>query len=255
MAFLLLFLSVAWAESAISQANLPVENVDYVIADFTTGKVVDEHWQDPQTASPGSLLKPFTALAYGRKNGLDFPELNCTGKNCWLPAGHGHIGIVEAIAHSCNAYFRQLAISLTPAEVGFEATRVGLRAPPPNSPAEALWGLRSDWVVAPQELLNAYMEMVRRRSEPESSVVLQGLRLAAREGTAGALAKRLPQDAYAKTGTAQCAHVPNAGGDGFAAVIYPADSPRYAVIVRVHGQTGRVAAEAAGALLEALTSR
>jgi cell division protein FtsI/penicillin-binding protein 2 len=90
--------------------------------------------------------------------------------------------------------------------------------------------------------------------EPETSIVLQGLRRAAREGTAAALT-RLPQDAYAKTGTAECAHVANADGDGFAVAVYPADSPRYAVVTRVHGQTGRVAAAAAAALLQVLTAR
>ena len=255
MAFLFLLLSVAWAESAISQAGLPVENVDYVITDFTTGQVVEEHWREPQTASPGSLLKPFTALAYGRKNGLIFPELNCTGETCWLPSGHGQVGIVQAIAHSCNAYFRQLAISVSPVEVGFEASRLGLRAPPPNSRSESLWGLRADWLATPHEVLRSYMELVQRSSEPGAFIVLQGLRRAAREGTAAALATRLPQDAYAKTGTAECAHVLNADGDGFAVAVYPADAPRYAVITRVHGQTGRVAAGAAGALLHALTTR
>ncbi len=255
MAFLLLLLSVAWAESAISEADLPVENVDFVVTNFATGEIVAEHWRDPQAASPGSLLKPFVVLAYGRKNGLAFPELDCTGEACWLPSGHGHIGIVEAIAHSCNTYFRQLAISVTPAEVGFEAARLGLRAPPPNSTPESLWGLRADWLVTPHELLRAYTELVRRRSEPEASIVLQGLRHAAREGTAAALAARLPQDAYAKTGTGECAHARNADGDGFAVAVYPADAPRYAVVTRVHGQTGRVAAAAAAALLNALTTR
>jgi hypothetical protein len=145
MAFLLFFLSIAWAESAISQAGLSVENVDYVIADFTTGQVVEEHWREPQTASPGSLLKPFTALAYGRKNGLVFPELNCTGETCWLRSGHGQVGIVQAIAHSCNAYFRQLvpaqSVNATPVLSRSARTRQpqsrqvvsGSRAQPRNS--------------------------------------------------------------------------------------------------------------------------
>jgi cell division protein FtsI/penicillin-binding protein 2 len=201
------------------------------------------------------LLKPFVALAYGRKNGLVFPELNCTGETCWLPGGHGRVGIVEAIAHSCNTYFRQLAIAVTPAEVGFESARLGLRAPPPSSTPESLWGLRADWFVTPHELLRAYTEFVRRRSEPDASIVLEGLRRAAREGTAADLAARLAQDAYAKTGTAECAHTPNADGDGFAVAVYPADAPRYAVVTRVHGQTGRTAAGAAAALLAALTTR
>lgn len=255
MAVLLLLLSVAWAESAISGADLPVENVDYVVADFATGQVIAEHWREPESASPGSLLKPFVALAYGRKRGLVFPQYDCTGETCWLPRGHGRIGIVEALAHSCNTYFRQLAISVTPEEVGFETARLGLRAPPPSSSADALWGLRADWFVTPHELLRAYAELARRRAEPEASVVLDGLLRAARGGTAAALATGLPQDAYAKTGTAECAHALNADGDGFAVAVYPADAPRYGAVTRVHGRTGRVAAGAAAALLQALTAR
>lgn len=255
MALLLLLLSAAWAESAISEAGMPLNNVDYAVADFSTGQIVAEHWREPQTASPGSLLKPFVTLAYARKYGLAFPEAHCSGETCWLPRGHGLVGIADAIAQSCNAYFRQLALAVTTAEVGFEAARLGLRAPPPGSTAESLWGLRADWLVTPQELLRAYTELVRRRAEPEASIVLEGLRRAARKGTAAAVAARLPQDAYAKTGTAECAHDRNADGDGFAIAVYPADAPRYAVVTRVHGQTGRVAAEAAAALLKALTIR
>lgn len=255
MTLLLLLLSVAWAESAISKADLPLDDVDYVVADFATGQVVAERWREPRTASPGSLLKPFVTLAYGRKHGRAFPELNCTGETCWLPGGHGRVGIVEAIAQSCNAYFRRLATAVTPAEAGFESARLGLRAPPPNSMPESLWGLRADWFVTPHELLRAYTELVRRRSEPDVSIVLEGLRRAAREGTAAALAARLAQDAFAKTGTAECAHSRNADGDGFSVAIYPTEAPRYAVVTRVHGQTGRTAAAAAAALLQSLTAR
>jgi cell division protein FtsI/penicillin-binding protein 2 len=115
--------------------------------------------------------------------------------------------------------------------------------------------LRAEWLATPHELLRAYTELVRRRAEPEASIALEGLRRAARDGTAGAVAIRLPQDAYAKTGTAECAHAQNADGDGFAIAVYPADAPRFAVVTRVHGQTGRVAAAAAAALLDALTTR
>lgn len=254
MAFLLFLLSVAWAESAISKAGLPLERVDYVVADYATGQIVAEHWQEAVTASPGSLLKPFVALAYARKRRLDFPKLECTGQTCWLPRGHGVVGIVEAIAQSCNTYFRQLALSVEPAEVGYESARLGLRAPPPHSTSESLWGLRAEWLATPHELLRAYTELVRRRAEPEAAVILEGLRRAGREGTAGALGK-LQQDVYAKTGTAECSHAANADGDGFAVAVYPADAPRYAVLARVHGQTGRVAAGAAAALLQALTAR
>ncbi len=43
----------------------------------------------------GSLVKPFTALAYAETHNFRFPEHVCTGGNsCWLPKGHGTLGIV-----------------------------------------------------------------------------------------------------------------------------------------------------------------
>ena len=255
MAFLLLLLSAVWADAALERLGLPVSTVDYIVSEFSTNEVIAESWSDPQSASPGSLLKPFVALAYGRKQGLIFPVVECSGETCWLPTGHGRVGLERALSHSCNTYFRLLADNVSVEEVGFESSRLGLQAPPPNSPTNALWGLLPGWVSTPQEILRAFSELTRRRNEFESAVVLQGLREAARSGTASALSSRLPQDAFAKTGTAVCAHPTRTDGDGFAVAVYPADSPRYVITVRIHNQTGRVAAEAAAVILEALTAR
>jgi membrane peptidoglycan carboxypeptidase len=255
MVLLLLLLSVAWVEAALDQLSLPTDTVDYVVSDLSTDEAIATDWRDPQSSSPGSLLKPFVALAYAREHGLSFPQVECTGDTCWLPAGHGQVNIERALAHSCNTYFRQLSQQVSAEEVGIESSRLGLRAPPPMSPPNALWGLLHDWLSTPQEILRAYAELVRRRSEPGPAIVLRGLRQAALSGTASALAAKLPQDAFAKTGTAACAHAKPADGDGFAVAVYPANAPRYAVVVRVHNRTGRIAAGAAAAILAALTSR
>lgn len=255
MTVLLLLLSVAWVDAALEQTGLPPNTVDYVVTDFPTQGVIAEQWREPTTASPGSLLKPFVALAYARKHRDTFPTINCTGDACWLPAGHGRVNITRALSHSCNTYFRKLSLSVSSAEVGIEAARLGLRAPPPDSLPNALWGLLADWVSTPYEALRAYSELVRRHGEPSAAIVLGGLREAARSGTAAALAVQLKEDAFAKTGTAACGHPRGGDGDGFAVAVYPADSPRYSVAVRVHNRTGRTAASAAAAILRALTNR
>lgn len=255
MAFLLFLLSAPWVDSALANIGLTSTSVDYLVMNFSTGETLTESWHNEQVSSPGSLLKIFVALAYGRKNEFVFPNVKCSGATCWLPSGHGNMGVEQAIAHSCNTYFRQLVKSVSPAEVGFEASRLGLRSPNPDSSAEDLWGLHPAWTALPQEILQAYIELVRRRSDPGVAIILRGLRQAAREGTASSIALRLPQDAFAKTGTAACTHAVNADGDGFAVIVYPAETPRYSVLVRTHGKTGAVAAGAAAVIVEALTNR
>ena len=62
--------------------------------------------------------------------------------------------------------------------------------------------------------------------------------MSARWGTAQALRA----DVLAKTGTAPCSHSRKAPGDGYVAILYPAQSPRYVLLVQVHGVSGAVAA-------------
>ncbi len=88
MAFLLFLLSAVWADAALERIGLPVSTVDYIVSEFSTNEVIAESWSDPQSASPGSLLKPFVALAYGRKQGLIFPVVECSGET-WLDRGGG----------------------------------------------------------------------------------------------------------------------------------------------------------------------
>jgi cell division protein FtsI/penicillin-binding protein 2 len=68
------------------------------------------------------------------------------------------------------------------------------------------------------------------------------MRQAAQSGTA----KAIGGGALAKTGTAECSHLPREAGDGLAIVLFPAESPRYTVLVRKNGTTGANAAVVAG---------
>ncbi|MGH8629855.1 MAG: hypothetical protein ACREU7_03690, partial [Burkholderiales bacterium] len=63
----------------------------------------------------------------------------------------------------------------------------------------------------------------------------------------------LEVDALVKTGTASCSHLGRAPGDGYAVAIYPAQAPRFALLVSVHGAPGSHAAAVAGRMLRALT--
>ena len=78
---------------------------------------------------PGSTFKPFTALAaLGAGFSTNWTHL-CEGQyvvshtriRCWNTYGHGELGLVDALEHSCNPYFCHLA-----QEVGYGAiARVG----------------------------------------------------------------------------------------------------------------------------------
>ena len=76
--------------------------------------------------------------------------------------------------------------------------------------------------------------------------------MAARSGTAAAVSRELRGGALAKTGTVPCIHRQKAPGDGLAMVMVPADHPRLALLVRVHGKPGAEAAAIAGRMIAAI---
>lgn len=98
---------------AVLERDFPSPDLSYLLLD-ASGKVLAERWATQQAVSPGSLVKPFLALAYGEQHGGRFPTVRCRGSRdrCWLPRGHGNLVLEEAIAQSCNAYFLELAAGL-----------------------------------------------------------------------------------------------------------------------------------------------
>src|SRR5438477_12692806 len=97
------------------QRKFPQKEVEYILLDARSGDVLSSRWAGADDPAPlGSLVKPFTALAYGEEHNFLFPEIDCHGKldRCWLPRGHGHLDLVQAVAQSCNAYFLSLASNL-----------------------------------------------------------------------------------------------------------------------------------------------
>lgn len=218
-------------------------DVNYVVLDVRTRQVLKQDWPDAQRAIPvGSLVKPFLALAASGP----FPEFACKGAvdRCWLAAGHGTLDFTSALAHSCNAYFLQLARSIDGQTLSVVAVKFGI-PPPADETAESRIGLNDGWQISPLALTNAYCELASRAAEPRVKEVLGGMKLAAEIGTASAIGR----NALAKTGTARCVLKRHHAGDGFTVVLAPANAPRIAILVRVHGVPGAEAAKSAAAIL------
>ncbi len=235
------------------QRAFPARDISYLLLDFSTTDPAASRWpRANEPAGLGSLVKPFTALAYGEQYGFRYPTLVCRGTadGCWLPRGHGRISLVPAIANSCNAWFLSIASALDVESVARVAHRFGLAPPPPDADSDSFVGLGTKWQVSPSGLLSAYRELAARRTDPRVAPLFEGMRLSARIGTARAAGLIC----YAKTGTAPCGHTPRAMGDGYALAIYPLESPRLALLAGVHGTTGGHAARVCGRMLDSLRS-
>lgn len=247
--------SSLFAQSAnqILNRDFPSDAISFLLLDARTGNVLASRWDDPERPIPmGSLVKPFTALAYGEHHAFRYPAHTCRGTatGCWLPRGHGDVDLSSAIAFSCNSYFRLLTGSLTAADVSPTAARFGLQSPPPEAAGPALAGLGNRWPIAPLSMAPAYLELARRRDQPGVRQILAGMAQSASRGTGADVDRALPFPyALVKTGTAMCTHAKRAPGDGFAVVMLPADDPQILLLVRVHGVPGALAAKTAGQML------
>ena len=233
--------------------NFTDGNISFLALDPDTGLVMSSRWENiDQPIYPGSLVKPFTALAYGEKHSYQYPTHICRGKasGCWFPHGHGKVGLTSAIAYSCNSYFRLLTTNMTAAEVSSIAERFGIDPPPPQSRGLTFVGLNTEWKVSPLKLARGYLELTHRRDQPGIRQILAGMAQSARHGTGTEVdrALRYP-DALVKTGTAACTHKQKGSGDGFTLAIAPADQPQILLLVRVHGVAGSQAAKVAGEML------
>src|SRR5258708_5025372 len=121
----------------------PDRDISYLLLDFGVGDLAASRWPRPnEPAGLGSLVKPFTALAYGEHHAFSYPELVCRGTvdGCWLPDGHGRLSLVQAIARSCNAWFLSIASVLDVESVSRVAIRFGLTPPPPDATYDSFLG-------------------------------------------------------------------------------------------------------------------
>ncbi len=233
--------------------DFPSHDISYLLLDARDGRVLASRWDHPDAPIPvGSLLKPFTALAYGEQHAYRYPHHVCRGTatGCWLPRGHGAVDLTSAISFSCNSYFRMLTLNLTARDTLSTASRFNLDAPDSQAAGLQLAGLGNRWRVSPLRLGRAYLELNRQRENPAVATILAGMTQSAKEGTAREVSRDSPGSLMlAKTGTAVCTHSPPAPGDGFTVVLLPADAPRILLMVRVHGVPGAQAAKTAGQML------
>jgi hypothetical protein len=239
---------------ATLEHNFPSPDLSYLLLD-ASGNVLAERWPAPVLISPGSLVKPFLAIAYGEQHDGRFPTVRCLGSRdrCWLPSGHGNLVLEEAITQSCNAYFLELAAGLDRQRAAETFARYGLAGPPADAGAESLAGLGSAWREPPLAWAKAYLQLLNEQQSPMQSRVVKGMLGSAECGTARAVDAALGRnEALAKTGTAVCSHTPRGDADGFTVVLYPAAQPRLLLLMRVHGVTGAASAKIAGAMLRSL---
>jgi cell division protein FtsI/penicillin-binding protein 2 len=240
--------------AAILARDFASPDLSFLLLD-EKGQVIAQRWPRPEKEAPvGSLIKPFLAVAY-RQSHDSFPVFHCHGKKtCWLPRGHGVIGISRAISVSCNSYFHQL---LAGAEPGFATSTLqsfGLSSRDTLGHDQVDWFEQGHgWRTPPVLLARAYLELEHHASEKAVAPVLMGMALSAREGTASAVVIELRDwPVLAKTGTAPCIHRKHAPGDGLALVMSPADHPRLVLLVRLHGKPGSAAAAVAGRIIAAV---
>ena len=235
----------------ILERGFPDPGVSYLLLDAPSSRVICSRWAHPDDPSPvGSLVKPFTALAYGATRNFQFPVVTCQGQEsrCWLPQGHGRMELKTALAHSCNAYFLELAAGVQPTALDAVTQKFSLTSPDLGSGPATLIGLGAMWRISPLSIALAYLELAARSAEPGVGTLLAGMALSAKLGTgrgAGA-------GAYVKTGTATCLEELKHAGDGFAIALYPTSALRFALLVRVHGVPGAQAASVCGRMRRAL---
>lgn len=229
------------------------DNLSYLLLDAHSGSILASNWRDANIPIPlGSLVKPFAALAYGEKHQFKYPVHLChgTASGCWLPRGHGRIGLQSAIANSCNSYFRMLTRDMTAADVQPIVSMFGLQPPDAGSSGANLAGLGGQWLISPVTMAHAYVELSRRSDQPGVRAILAGMAQSARSGTGAEVDRQLLHStALVKTGTAPCTHAKRAPGDGFVITMVPAARPEVLLMVRVHGTPGSHAAKVAGELL------
>jgi len=227
--------------------------LSYLLLDASSGALLSAHWEHPDQPIPmGSLVKPFTALAFAQAHDFRFPTYTCRGKagGCWQDHPHGDLNLTAAISVSCNAYFLRLAQGVPSERLASIAQSFDLDVPNQDATAANLIGLGDQWKIAPLRMARAYLELVRRKDAPGVAPILEGMRLSALQGTGAAVGRQLQHSAaLVKTGTAPCTHSHWAPADGFVLALLPLEQPEILLLVRLHSVTGAKAAESAGRML------
>ncbi|HBY62229.1 MAG TPA: hypothetical protein DEH78_20605 [Solibacterales bacterium] len=236
-----LALPAATLDEAASRAMGTRQGV-IVILDARSGRVLGGHRLEAaarRAAKPGSTLKPITlaSLLAAQKQP---PSLPCQGHAAPL-------GPAEALAYSCNSYFKELSQRIDPGSYARTLTKYNI-----NPAAAATLEQRQAQAigeggerVTPMQLAESY----RRLAQLTPTPVLDGLIGAVKYGTAR-LAAAPGMDVAGKTGTATADDLSYT--HGWFAGWAPARNPEIVVVVFVEkGQGGPDAAPIARRVFEA----
>jgi stage II sporulation protein D len=242
-----------------------LERAAYAVIDVDSGRTLAE--QRPEQIDtpvwPGSIAKIAT-LAGALEAGTLTADtrIACTrhvrladGRDvdCSHPPLDHPLSVVDALTWSCNVFTATVARGLTPSALAGGFVRFGLAPPPATAdPVAAALGLAGH-KATPRALLALLRRVVVSRGSGDEriddgamSVVREGLRGSAREGTSAAFGE-LDIDALAKTGTAL---MPNGRPLGLVVAAWPSTAPREAVVLALPGGSGAQAAEVAAVLAQ-----
>lgn len=273
----LLLLAVAIVPVAAQMRRFPAierrGNVVALVADVGSGRIIggarlSEAFE--QRFHPASIFKIALAEVALRSGGVSrLGAYLCTGRDtvggridkCWTPKGHGRIGLEQAVAHSCNLYFRALSRLVSRQEIIQSARRLGMLSSsgfPGSSEPDATPRLDDENIlgeafhVSAAQLLRMAITLARRdvtagaRFEP----LHRGLRRCVSEGTAREASLR-GMPIAGKTGTDGETGRPGHTAGWFIGYA-PADHPRYAVVVLLKNGRGAAAARIAHDIFESL---
>lgn len=241
-----------------------------LVADVRTGRLLGGIRSSEARSAryhPASLFKLAIAVAALDGHARIDLEHVCHGTDtisghayrCWLAAGHGRLGFVDGLAHSCNLYFRQLARGVSREAIASSARALGLLGEDASSTIDDATLLGEAALVTPQMMLRTALTLASRGRLAPAMPSLGGSRYEAmyrglvecvQRGTARAAWSRRIRIA-GKTGTAE---VPGAAGKhvGWFVGFAPARNPSFAIVVLHREGMGSDAAAIAREMLETL---
>ena len=241
-----------------------------LVASARTGRILGGvRVSEARTTSfhPASVFKLAIAFAALDGHAQRIERHDCHGRDtldghayrCWLDAGHGSLGLTDAIAHSCNLYFRRLAEGMARSTLVSRAHAFGLL------PDALAFDITDDLLlgeaagVTPEDMMRTALTIasrgrlgrpVQQLSGARYEPIYRGLRECVRSGTARSAWTRKTSLA-GKTGTAQRPgsqrrHV------GWFIGYCPERRPDYAIVVLHRSGMGSDAAAVAREIIETL---